>query len=162
MITKWLRGSGMVVNESKTELCLFHKNDQTPIQIRIDGVTVTSQKSMNVLGVHFDSKLNWSTHIASCISKAKKKLFALKLLKFFFSPEQMGVLLDFQFYSVLYYNAVIWLTSDITSSLRHNLMSISANALRSCVMKENFDVSFVNIHKKCKKCTPAQISLYQS
>ena len=46
--------------------------------------------------------------------------------------------------------------------LRHNLMSISAYALRSCVMKDNFDVSFVNIHIKCKKSTPEQISLYQS
>ena len=27
MITKWLRDSGLVVNESKTEVCLFHKND---------------------------------------------------------------------------------------------------------------------------------------
>ena len=25
MITKWLRGSGLVVNESKTEVCVFHK-----------------------------------------------------------------------------------------------------------------------------------------
>ena len=30
MITKWLRDSGLVVNESKTELCLFHKNDKPP------------------------------------------------------------------------------------------------------------------------------------
>jgi hypothetical protein len=28
MITKWLKESGLVVNESKTEVCLFHKNDQ--------------------------------------------------------------------------------------------------------------------------------------
>jgi hypothetical protein len=29
-------------------------------------------------------------------------------------------------------------------------------------MKDNYDVSFENIHLKCKKCTPNQISLYQS
>ena len=27
MITKWPKGSGLVVNESKTEVCLFHRND---------------------------------------------------------------------------------------------------------------------------------------
>jgi hypothetical protein len=26
-ITKWLRGSGLTVNQSKTELCLFHRLD---------------------------------------------------------------------------------------------------------------------------------------
>ena len=135
-------------------------NDQPLISVRLLGEVINSKKSMNVLGVIFDSKLNWSTHIASCISKAKTKLFALRQLKKYFTPEQMRLLLDSQFYSVLYYNAVIWLTSDITSMLRHNLMSISANALRSCILKDNFDVSFVNIHIKCKKSTPEQISLY--
>ena len=27
MITKWLKESGLVVNETKTEVCLFHLND---------------------------------------------------------------------------------------------------------------------------------------
>ena len=84
MITKWLRGSGMIVNESKTEICLFHRHDKLPIQIKIQNITVTSKKSMNVLGVIFDSKLIWNIHIASAIAKSKKALFALRLLKKFF------------------------------------------------------------------------------
>ena len=94
---------------------------------------------MNVLGVIFDSKLNWEVQIASCINKAKKKLYALRLLKKYFTPDQMRILLDSQFYSVLYSNSVIWLTSDIGAPLKHNLMSISANALRNCIMKKNYD-----------------------
>ena len=50
----------------------------------------------------------------------------------------------------------------ISAVLTHNLMSISANALRTCLMKDNYDVSFDNIHRKCKKCTPYQSTLYQS
>ena len=42
-------------------------------------------------------------------------------------------------------------------------MSLSENALRTCIMKDNYDVSFENIHVRCKKCTPPpQITLYQS
>ena len=162
MITKWLRDSGLVVNESKTEICLFHRNDQPVIHVKIEETIITSKKSMNVLGVIFDSKLNWNLQVASCINKAKKKLFALRLLKRFFAPEQMRILLDSQFYSVLYYNSVVWLTSDLNSPMKQNLLSISANALRSCVIRVNSDVSFENIHKNCKKCTPNQITLYQS
>ena len=141
-------------HESKTEICLFHRNDQPLIRVKIQDVIVTSKNSMNVLGVIFDCKLTWSTHIASCISKSRKKLYALRLLKKFFTPEQMRILLDSQFYSVLYYNAVIWLTSNLKTSLSHSLMSLSANALRTCIMKDNYDVSFENIHVRCKKCTP--------
>ena len=69
-----------------------------------------SKKSMNVLGVVFDSKLNWSTHVAKAIVKAKKALIAQKLIKRFFSISEMRTLLDANFYSILYYNAVVWLT----------------------------------------------------
>ena len=62
MIVKWLRDSGLVVNEGKTEACLFHTNDQPRITITVQGTQILSKNSMNVLGVTFDSKLNWSIH----------------------------------------------------------------------------------------------------
>ena len=102
MVTKWLRGSGMVVNESKTEICLFHKNDQPSISVRVMNELVTSKKTMNVLGVIFDSKLTWDSHISSAIAKAKKSLFALRLLKRYFNGNEMRTLLDSNFYSILY------------------------------------------------------------
>ena len=160
MITKWLRDSGLVVNESKTEVCLFHKNDQPQISITLQGVSVTSKKSMNVLGVIFDAKLNWQLQVSNATSKASKALFALRLLKRFFNNYQMRTLLDAHFYSVLYYNTV-WLTPTLASDLKHSLLSISANALRSCLMYKDFDISFDSIHKTQKKYTPAQIMYYQ-
>ena len=59
------------------------------------------------------------------------------------------------------YNAVIWLTPNLSSIIKHDLLSTSANALRSCLMHEGFNVSFEDIHKVKKKCTPKEIMLYQ-
>ena len=73
----------------------------------------------------------------------------------------MRTLLDLNYYSILYYNAVIWLTPTLRSDLRHNLLAASACALRSCLMNEVFDISFVNLHKIHMKCTPEQITYYQ-
>ena len=84
-ITKWLRGSGLGVNQDKTEICVFHSNDPPVVIINVDGVPVKSCKSINVLGVIFDSKLNWSEHICNAINKAKKSLFALRLLRKYFT-----------------------------------------------------------------------------
>ena len=39
-MTKWLRESGLTVNESKTEICLFHKNDHDLISLAINNVAV--------------------------------------------------------------------------------------------------------------------------
>ena len=116
---------------------------------------------MNVLGVIFDSKLNWSAHVANAISKSRKALFALRLLRKFFNDQEMRLLLDSHFYSILYYNAVLWLTPELNSVMKQALLSISANALRSCMMSYSSELSFVNIHTTCRKCTPTQIMSYQ-
>ena len=79
MITKWLKDSGLLVNEAKTEICLFHTRDQPLIKVKVLNAEITSKKSINVLGVIFDCKLNWSMHIANVITKSRKALYGLRL-----------------------------------------------------------------------------------
>ena len=76
MLIDWLTGSGMKVNGSKTELCLFHKGNTAPIKILINGNEVASKKSINILGVIFDSKLQWSDRIAHTIKRSMNTLNA--------------------------------------------------------------------------------------
>ena len=71
LISKWLKDSGLKINENKTELCLFHRNDHAPITISINGIIVKSKSSINVLGVQFDSKLSWNDQVNKAINKAK-------------------------------------------------------------------------------------------
>ena len=159
---QWISTIQIVVNESKTEVCVFHKNDPPIIEVRVWNSRVKSKKSMNVLGVMFDSKLNWNHHISMCINKAKKALFALRLIKKYFTQTEMRTLLDTYFYSVLYYNSCIWLVPEIGSEMKQKLLSILACALRSCIANNNSVVSFERIHEINRKCTPPQIMLYQS
>ena len=83
-ITKWLKQSGQKVNETKTELCLFHKNKDIQIEIVLNGTILKSQTNMNVLGVIFDSKLQWNDHIAHTIKKSNSALHCIKLIKNYF------------------------------------------------------------------------------
>ena len=41
---------------------------------------LTTKNRMNVLGVTFDSKINWQTHIENAITKAKRVLYIIKLI----------------------------------------------------------------------------------
>ena len=68
-IIGWLEDSGLKVNASKTEMCLFHRKDQPPIEITLTTQTINSKTNMNVLGVSFDSKLNWQFQIENWITK---------------------------------------------------------------------------------------------
>ena len=98
MITKWLKSSGLLEIEAKTEICLFYTKDHPPIKVKVLETEITSLKSMNVLGVIFDNKLTWSIHVANAISKARKAMVGLRLLRKFFNPTDMRTLVDSYFY----------------------------------------------------------------
>ena len=161
MIVKWLKDSGLVVNRDKTEICLFHRNDQQNVTVIVSGAPVKSKKSMNVLGVTFDSKLNWKEQVANAIKKSNKSLYAIRMIKKYFSPTELKILLNTYYFSVLYYNSEIWLTPFLQSGPKQQLLSASANAIRSCMNCPSPYISFEMIHKQFKKSTPDQMAFYK-
>ena len=161
MIIKWLKDSGLEVNEGKTEVCLFHRNDQPLITIKLLGNSVKTKKSMNVLGVLFDSKLTWGPHVAHAICKANKSLYAIRLIKKYFTAEQIKTLLTAYYYSSLYYNSEVWLSPFLSSEIRTQLLSASAKALQTSLNVYNPYISHIKIHNQFKQAMPKQMSLYK-
>ena len=90
-ITKWLRQSGLKVNELKTELCLFHRKDQPPVQITVNESIIISKDQIKVLGIVFDSKMQWHYQIQNTINKSKKALNVIALIRKYFSKSQLLV-----------------------------------------------------------------------
>ena len=161
LISKWLKDSGLKVNELKTEICLFYRKDTPPIEINIGNVIIKSMTSMNVLGVEFDSKLNWSKHISKVINKANKALHAIKMIKRFFNRDEILLLLTSNFYSILYYNSEIWHLPSLKPELKQLLLSASAKALKLCERTPDPMESFTNLHVKLKRALPNQIMQYK-
>ena len=161
MITKWLKDSGLKVNENKTEICLFHRNDPQKITIVLQGQTIVSKSSMNVLGVIFDSKLNWNAQVSNAIMKANRSLYAIKLLTKYFNSPEIKMLLNSYFYSTLYYNSQIWLSNNLDQNSKQTLLSASAKALRLTRPLGTRILSFEELHKISKQSTPAQVALFK-
>jgi hypothetical protein len=113
---------------------------------------------MNVLGVIFDSKLNWKEHITNAIFKSNKTLHTIRMIKKYFNPQDLKILLNSYYYSVLYHNAEIWLTPSFYTGPKQQLLSASANAIRTCLNYPSPYISFDNIRKEFKKSTPEQMS----
>ena len=70
-ISSWYQKSGLVVNSAKTEVCLFYKSDIGAVPIMVGNDRIFTSKQMNVLGVIFDSKLQWNAQVSSCLKKGK-------------------------------------------------------------------------------------------
>ena len=107
-IIQWLRDSGLKVNETKTEICIFHRSEIRVVEIRVGLNLVKSVNEMNVLGVKFDSNLKWSPHVSAVIKKSLAALHAIKLIRKYFTHKELSMLLTSNFFSILYYNSEIW------------------------------------------------------
>jgi len=76
---------------------------------------------MKILGLIFDSKLNWYNQTVTAIEKANKAKQALRIISRYFSPQEMVKLSTALFYSRLYYGAKIWLSSALSANLKKKL-----------------------------------------
>ena len=115
----------------------------------------------NVLGVVFDSKLNWSSHVVHAIKKSNKALHAIRIIKQYFTADQIKLLLTSYFYSTLFYNSEIWLSANLCSESKSQLFSASGKALQTCFNIFNLLISFANLHIQFKQANPCQIGNYR-
>jgi hypothetical protein len=161
VVVKWLKDSGLKVNESKTELCLFHRKDTQPVQINLSNILVRSKPSINVLGVIFDSKLQWVEQVSKAVRRANSALHAIRLIRKFFTTKELLQLLTANFYSILYYNSEIWHINKLSHNLKQILLSTSAKALKLCQKHVDNSISFINLHRIHNRATPDQMLKYK-
>jgi uncharacterized protein YkuJ len=155
-VQKWLTGSGLKVNVEKTEIVIFHKKDTATTSIKLNEVEIHTKKQMSVLGVIFDSKLEWSLQTENSARKARSALQGLRIInKYFTTPERLVLITAF-FYSRLYYGSQVWLIPSLKASLKSKLFSASGAALRLL----DRDMSFRALHKKYNRATPSQFQKY--
>ena len=156
----WLTENGLRVNESKTEICIFYKKDCQCDDIRIGEHLIPVHKKMRVLGVIFDSKLSWYDHVKNALSKANQVKQGLRLIRKYFSTDEMIRLTTAYFYSKLYFGAKIWLISTLHSSLKKQLWQISSRMLMIVDGKQDGLRSFKSLHQKYKRASPMTWSKY--
>ena len=83
------------------------------------------------------------------------------MIKKYFTNDEIKILLNSYYFSVLYYNSEIWLSPFLHTGPKQQLLSASSNAIRSCLKNPTRYISFENLHKQFKKSTPDQIALYK-
>ena len=109
LIIKWLKDSGLKVNDEKMEVCLFYRNDTPPITITFNSKAIVSKSTMNVLVVQFNSKLNWKFHVQTAIKKS------IKSIRTKFTKLELLNIIKSKFCSTLYYNAKISLLPTLST-----------------------------------------------
>ena len=118
-------------------------------------------KKIKSLKLIFDQKLQWTNHVAQCVSKSSKALCAIRLISKFFNTKELLQLITSNYYSILYYNSEIWHLPSLKRNLKQILLSSSAKAIKICAKSDTSDISFVNIHNLYRRATPENYLLYK-
>ncbi len=124
----WLKVNGMVCNVDKTEMMIL--DSDSPITIEVDGRELKSLKEMKVLGMVFDSKLNWTSQVNNVISRTNRMLHGLRKIRRFLNTEQTKQVVTAFYFSVLYYGLEVWFHRHLAFHLKQKVRSAHYRALR--------------------------------
>ena len=114
---------------------------------------LTSTNSINVLGVAFDSKLNWQYHIKNVTTKEKKAINEIK--------EEFLSFITSYYYYILYYNSKILHMQSNTHISKNKISSASAIPLKLYLHSYQHYISFITLHTLLQRATPTQIMIYK-
>jgi hypothetical protein len=144
------------VNEVKTEIVIFYKDNCNPENVLINGTVVITKATMKVLGTTMDTTLTWNEHVNKVVSNVQSKIHAVRMIQRFFMTDEILQLLKAYCYPSLYYASSVWLTPSLNAKLKSNLFSASGKILSTIEVD-----SYRNLHKKFTRATPEMWQDYE-
>lgn len=159
-IFKWLTGSGLVINIPKSELVIFSRKSNHEVKIKIDGYELTNKNEMKILGIIFDSKLTWQSHVDYTIKKVMSSIYGLRQLSKYIKQENMMQLATAFSYSKLYYGAAVWLNESLNKQAWKRINSVSASVIKSALGLYDWRISYNDLHEISGRANPMKMSKY--
>jgi len=149
---EWLKDSGMVCNIDKTEMMTLGTGS---MEITLDGNVIRSKPQIKVLGIVFDSNLDWSAQVAATIGKAARTLHGLRFIRKHLDFRQAKQVITSYFFSVLYYGIEIWYHPHLAFDLKRRVRAAHYRAMRLVygTMKSRAELNLL-------RATPDEMALF--
>jgi len=111
-ISRWSTETGLIFSPSKCQSILFDRQKKTQIlDIKMQGNTLPNTKSLRLLGLTLDHKLNWKEHIKKLKATSSKKLNIIKSVSHFkwdSDCKTLLILYNSLIQSILDYGSIIY------------------------------------------------------
>ena len=74
----WMASNQLTLNVKKSQFMIVSNKRNIPkLSVKINEIPLVQCHSYKYLGIHFDDKLNWSTHVQNVCNKVSKACGAL-------------------------------------------------------------------------------------
>ena len=144
VLVKWFSDNYLKMNADKCHLLIT--NNENEEHITIDDETIKSEKTVKLLGITIDNKLNFDEHISKILKKVNLKLHALARISHVLSSDKLRVVMKAFIESQFQYCPLVWMFHSRT--LNNRINRLHERALR-LAYKDNIS-SFENLLEKDK------------
>jgi len=155
---KWLKSTGMIANEQKTEIMICHKTEKIVKDITIENFNIRTVNSMKILGILFNQNLDWSNHVTRNINSCQRILHGLKLVRKYFTEENFKTILTSFLFSKLFYAFEVWSYDLLNYHTKTLLDSFYYKCLRLIINDHQNLISRNIIDKKISRARPFEYS----
>ena len=105
----WFKENNMIVNPDKFQTMIITSNkEQNNTPVKINGVDITPESSVKLLGIEIDKKLNFKKHISTLCNKASNQLNAICRLQPYMGQKEKETIINTFVYSNFNYGSLIW------------------------------------------------------
>ena len=120
VLIKWFKNNYLQMNPDKCHL-LISKIDKN-ISINIDNEIINCSKSVKLLGITIDNKLDFKEHVSALCKKVSLKLHALARISNYMSHDKLRLLMKSFIESQFSYCPLVWMFHSRTLNTRINIL----------------------------------------
>jgi len=144
---------GMKVNEDKTEVILFGK-DQPKVLVNVKGTPIESKNQIKALGIIIDKEILWRPHVTTLKKKIMKVVGGVRIVRNKLTEKQTTSIVTAQIFSILYYACSVWLTPSLNKKTLCSVESLHYRALRLIVRDYRQRLSRQVVTERTKRLPP--------
>ena len=141
IVLDWFKINEMRPNADKCHLIICN---QSNLSVKLDTKCIESDDSVELLGVHIDKHLNFSSHVSNLCKRANQKLHALARIAKFINEDKLKLIMKTFILSQFNYCPLIWMFTS--RQLNHKINTLHERALR-IVYKDTL-LSFSDLLRK--------------
>ena len=105
----WFKENNMIKNPDKFQTMIITSNkEQNNAPVKINGVDITPESSVRLLGIEIDNKLNFEKHISTLCNKVNNQLNAICRLQPYMGQKEKETIIITFVYSNFNYGSLIW------------------------------------------------------
>ena len=126
LLIKWFKDNYFKMNADKCHLLITNHDEE--VLVNIEGESIKGSKSVKLLGINIDNKLDFNEHVSSICKKASLKLHALTRIAHLMSSDKLRVVMKAFIESQFGFCPLIWMFHSRT--LNNRINKLHERALR--------------------------------